>query len=341
MFQDTLKKLNYAQSFLRKQMIHLNLQLLYSCNFQCKICDFWKDDYYVKAPKLSVEQMEIIFKKLKKISPLVVSIGGGEPLLHPDLVEITKIIARDNFPVMICNGWFVTPQNAKELFKAGMWEVSISVDYANPEKHDAQRGKIGAFEHAINALQVLNENRVYPEQRVHMISVIMDDNLEEIESLIKLSKEIGVTYLITFYSNYRGKKESLASSKEISRRLLELKKKYPDVFLALPGFIERFSEHQDNPKGIVPCYAGRNLFNIDSQGEVTRCIDRLDNSAGNILRADLDEILKKLKTQASSNDCGACWTSCRGSIESMMYGKNKLKNYIAYHKMTKGVAIPS
>ena len=38
-----------------------------------------------------------------------------------------------------------------------------------------------------------------------MISVLMDDNLQEIEPLIQLSKKLGVTYMITLYSYGRGK----------------------------------------------------------------------------------------------------------------------------------------
>jgi MoaA/NifB/PqqE/SkfB family radical SAM enzyme len=334
----TKKSLHLAYSFFKKRLVHLNLQLLYQCNFKCTICDFWKDDYK-NLPHLSLNRIETISEKLKPLGPIVVSMGGGEPLMHKDIVGITHTLAKNNFPVMICNGWFVTPELARELFKAGLHEISISLDYANAEKHDAQRGKPGAYDRALTALQTLFENRVHSHQRVHMITVVMDDNIDEIENLIKLSKSIGVTYLITFYSNYRGEKESRASRTDISRRLLELKKKYPE-FVALSEFINRFSEAQLDG-GVAPCYAGKNLFNIDCVGNVTRCIDQLDVVAGNILNDDLDYIRMKLIEQTKTNECSACWTSCRGNIETMLYGKKKLQTMKEYVSIIRKIPLAS
>ena len=45
-----------------------------------------------------------------------------------------------------------------------------------------------------------------------MISVLMDDNLEEVEPLIKLSREIGVTYMLSLYSWNRVQKAAHARS---------------------------------------------------------------------------------------------------------------------------------
>lgn len=333
---DGLKALRFAYSFSRKKMVHANFQLLYDCNFTCKICDFWKDSYR-GSPRVSAADVAVIAKKLKPYAPMIISLGGGEPLLHPELEEIVRILAKDHFPVMICNGWFVTAENARNLFRAGLYEVSVSLDYASPEKHDAQRGRKGAFEKAVNALRLLHENRTNPHQRVHMISVIMEDNVDEVAPLIEMCKEMGITYLVTFYSSYRGRKENRSSPAEISMKLLDIRKKYPD-FLSLPDFIRRYGESSSDT-GIRPCYAGRNLFHIDASGNVSRCIDRLDNPVGNFLTDDAPTIFAGLEAQFLKNDCGACWTSCRGSVESLMYGENRLKNLLAYREMTRAVPL--
>jgi len=218
-----------------------------------------------------------------------------------------------------------------------MHEVSISLDYADAAKHDAQRGMPGAFDRAVSALETLMRNRVAPHQRVHMISVVMDDNIDEIEKLIKLSKSIGVTYLITFYSKRRGEKESRASRPDISRRLLELKKKYPE-FIAISEFINRFADAQVDG-GVAPCYAGKNLFNIDCVGNVTRCIDQLDTVAGNIFEHDIGYLKDRLVSQIAENKCSACWTSCRGNIETMLYGDHKLKTFFEYGNIIRKVSL--
>jgi MoaA/NifB/PqqE/SkfB family radical SAM enzyme len=338
MIRDTQKKLKFVRQFIRKDFLHVNLQLLYACNYSCKICDFWKEPY-TNYPSLTVDQVKVIASKLSQLGTMMVSVGGGEPLLHKDLIEITQILAKDHFPMMICNGWYMTPEIARALFKAGMYEVSISVDYANAALHDEQRGQKGAYEKAINALQMLHDNRVYRDQRVHMISVVMDDNLDQVEPLIKIAKEMGITYLVTFYSNGRGTKERKTYTTDISNYLLSLKKQYKE-FVVFPGYINRFTEAYENNGGIRPCYAGKNLFNIDSQGNATRCIDRLDEYAGNILTDDVETIRKNLNHHFTNSHCGDCWTSCRGTIESLMYGGDQqLQNLYAFYQITKNIPL--
>lgn len=325
------KYVRFAHSFLRRRMVHVNLQLLYDCNFRCRICSFWKDEYR-HLPRLTAAQVRVAAGKLSALGPMIVSIGGGEPLLHEELPEITRILAAEHFPAMICNGWYVTPERARALFAAGLYEASVSVDYADSARHDAQRGTAGAFDRAVEALRILNESRVHPIQRVHMISVIMDDNIDDVEPLIRLARRIGVTYLVTFYSDGRGCRGGRASSREISRRLLDIRARHPD-FVALPGFIARFGEMEEG--GVRPCRAGRNLLNVDCQGNVTRCIDRLDAPVGNILTDDVRALRDRLLASADSDRCGDCWTSCRGSIESLMYGKSRLADLRAYYRMVR------
>lgn len=337
MNNEWLKKARYAYSFMVKRMVHVNLQILYKCNFRCRICDFWNERYR-DMPQLSLDHVKVIAAKLKALGPQMISIGGGEPLLHPQLTRITQCLAENNFPMMICNGWYVTPENARALFKAGMHEVSVSVDYADPEKHDRQRGMNGAFDRAVAALRILLENRTSPAQRVHMISVVMDDNLQEIESLIQLAKKIGVTYLLTLYSNGRGEKESRIPMKDVGAHLLSLRRKYHD-FVSLPGYLARFQEAVGDQRGVSPCYAGRNLLNIDCQGNVTLCIDSLDDPVGNIITDDIMDIKRGLMEKFQTSSCGKCWTSCRGSIETLMYGRNRLRNLLASYRVVKKVPL--
>lgn len=332
---DSIKRLRYLGSFMRKELVHLNLQIMYQCNFRCRICDFWKDEYKRK-PQLSAAQVEIMAEKLSAIGPMIVSIGGGEPLMHRELLQIVRALAKHHFPVMICNGWYMTEAKARELFEAGLHEISISVDYADREKHDAQRGKPGAFDRALNALEILQKSRAHPSQRVHMISVVMDDNLDDIEALIKLAKSIGVSYLLTLYSDRRGNKSNEVSRLDMSTHLLDLQKRYPS-FVALRGYISRFTEAVTT--GVSPCYAGKNLFNIDCQGNVSRCIDRLDEPAGNILTDDIHTLRNTLLQQFERNDCADCWTSCRGNFETLMYGKNHFQNLVDSYRITKKIPL--
>jgi radical SAM protein with 4Fe4S-binding SPASM domain len=318
--------------FVLGRYIHANLQITYDCNFRCMICDFWRDKERYNG-KLSLDQIRVIGKKLNKLGTLVISLAGGEPLMRPDLPQIIRILNRCNhFPVLITNGWFVDEAFAKEIHRAGLREISVSVDYADPKKHDKQRGIAGAWDRAINALEILNRLRPTRRHRVHMISVLMDDNLEEVEPMIRICRELGVTYLLNLYSWNRGNKAGRLPGAAVSRYLFALKRRYPE-FVTMSAYIEKF-DTAISDGGIGNCMAGRLLMNIDPRGNVARCTETLDEPVGNILSEDIFALCRKLYRVQENSDCRQCWTSCRGFAECMAHrpGFREFKEFVVANR---------
>jgi len=331
--RDVWKKLVFLQRFARKKLVHLNLQLLYDCNFRCGICDFWKEPY-LGLPRLSLDQVRVMAEKLRG-RPQIISMGGGEPLMHPEFLPIAETLAPDHFLVMITNGWFMTREKAAAIWRAGFYEVSVSVDYADPDRHDEQRATPGAHARALDALRLLHETRLHPWQRVQMISVVMDDNVDEMERLAERSSALGIGYLVTLYSHARGTKPRRAGDVDLGKRLLEVRRRQRS-FITMRGYLERFGEAVSG--GIGPCRAGKNLWNVDSQGNVTLCIDKLDEPVGNLLVDDMDVLEARLLAAQRANRCTGCWTSCRGPIETMMYGSG-LGRFADYYQLTRDVPL--
>jgi MoaA/NifB/PqqE/SkfB family radical SAM enzyme len=307
---------------LGSRLIHCNLQVTYRCNFRCQICDFWKQTHH-KSQELSVDDVRVIGRKLGRFGTLIVSLAGGEPLMREDLAEIITILNKANhFPILITNGWFVDESRAREILQAGLQEISVSVDYADPAKHDRQRGKAGAWDRAIEALEILNRCRTNKRNRVHMISVLMDDNLDQIEELIKLSRRLGVTYMVNLYSSNRGTKAPRLPGTPVTEQLLALKRAYPE-FITLTSYIENF-DRAIAAGGIGDCQTGRLLMNVDNYGNVARCTETLDRPVGCILTDDAKAIRRRLLEAQQSGHCAQCWTSCRGFAECM-YKKPRLR----------------
>jgi MoaA/NifB/PqqE/SkfB family radical SAM enzyme len=304
-----------ALGFLTRRFIHCNLQITYRCNFKCQICDFWKEEHS-PDDELSLEDIRVIGAKLNRLGTLIISLAGGEPLIREGICDIITILNRaHHFPILITNGWFVDESVAKEVLRAGLQEISVSIDYRDPKKHDAQRGIEGSWDRAVSALDLLNRHRPDRRNRVHMISVLMDDNLNEIEPLIQLSREIGVTYMVNLYSWNRGAKTPRTPGMKVTEHLLRLKKQYPE-FVTLTTYIEHLDQAIAEG-GIGDCQTGRLLLNIDTHGNVARCTETLDQPVGNILSDDIIAIRHRLWNVQRERDCHQCWTSCRGFAESM------------------------
>ncbi|MBI5191155.1 MAG: radical SAM protein [Nitrospirae bacterium] len=301
--------------FATRRLIYCNLQVTYRCQFRCSICDFWKTKHKAEE-ELSLDDIRVIGDKLARYGTFIISLAGGEPLIREDLPDIIRILnAKGHFPILITNGWHVTPDLAEELSVAGLQEISVSLDYADPKRHDTMRGMDGAWERAVSALDTLNRARRDNRRRVHMISVLMDDNLDEVEPLLLLSRKLGVTYMLSLYSWNRGVKTRRLPEDKVAARLLSLKKRYPE-FVTLTSYIERLDEAIETG-GVGRCQAGRLMMNIDNMGRVARCTEMLDSPAGNILIEDMDDIRAKLEDLQRTSACSECWTSCRGFAESI------------------------
>ncbi len=316
--------LRLGLGFLTSRFIHCNLQITYRCNFKCQICDFWKEEHD-PAEELSLDNIRLIGRKLNRLGTLIISLAGGEPLIREDAYDIiTALNAAGHFPILITNGWYVDETVARDVLKAGLQEISVSVDYRDPAKHDAQRGRQGAWDRAIRALELFRKHRPNRRNRVHMISVLMDDNLDDVEPLIQLCREIGVTYMINLYSWNRGTKARRLPGHSVSEHLLGLKRKYPE-FVTLTTYIEHLDE-AISAGGVGHCRTGRLLMNIDHRGNVARCTERLDEPVGNILTDDIFTIRRRLWNVTDTQSCAQCWTSCRGFAESM-FMRPRMRQY--------------
>ena len=307
------KKLRLACNFVRGRPIWCTWQVTYRCTFRCRICDYWKTP---PDPSLELTLDEIArgSENISALGSFVISIGGGEPFLRNDLPQIIGALALHHLPLVTTNGYLVTRSLAGEVFRAGLWGVSVSLDYCDPERHDEQRGVKGAFERAVDALRFFSEERLSPLQRVNLMAVLKDDNIDEMEGLIRLAGRYGACFMVQPYCDLKSGKGEYSPKESVSGRLLELKKKYEN-FLSNPLFLSRFDAALDG--GVPGCAAGRAFFNIDNYGYVAKCVETLDRPVANILRDGPKAVMAALKAAHRSNSCTACWYNCRGEVESI------------------------
>jgi MoaA/NifB/PqqE/SkfB family radical SAM enzyme len=293
----------------RQRPFLCNWQITYRCNLRCGICSFWRQPQSARE-ELSLDQLRVVADRLRPYAPLMISMAGGEPLLRPDLPDIARLLGREHWFTLITNGWFLTRDLAERLYDAGMRDIHVSLDYADPDRHDAQRGQKGAFARAVTALQLLHDLRPDRRHRVHIMAVLMDDNVEQLEGLILLAEELGVSFELSLYSHRRGEKPLRYPTRPVAEYLGELKRRHP-CFVSYEDYLASF-DRAVAEDGMPACRAGTTFFNIDHRGRVARCIDTNHRPSGSLLERPLDELLADLRTQAAGDPCSRCWTSCRG-----------------------------
>jgi MoaA/NifB/PqqE/SkfB family radical SAM enzyme len=222
------------------------------------------------------------------------------------------------------NGWFVTPDRAREIFRAGLLGASISLDYIDPKKHDKQRGQEGAFKRAVQALQYLSEARTQKHQRVAIITVLHEGNIDDLEPLIQLAARYNTLFMTQPYSAMKTGNKSFLAQKKVSNYLISLKKKYNN-FVSNPGFLSKFDEYFQH--GIDGCRAGRAFFNIDNFCNVAICVEERYHPVGNLITDPVLDIFAAMRRESKRNSCRSCWYNCRGEIE-VLYTLNGLRYFI-------------
>ncbi len=289
-------------------------QVTYRCNFRCRFCGYW-DDPLGRRGEPDASAYAEGARKLASMGTLLVSLAGGEPTLRRDLPQIVRAVGRFHFPFVTTNGWRVRPDSARELMRAGLWGVSVSIDYADPDMHDAARGVKGAWHQAWRAVEMLRDARVHRWQRVNVIAVLLADNIDHIEPLVEMAARRGVYFMVQPYGRLKtGSRTWEHNDGPVSPRLLDLRRRWPN-FLSNPYFLARFDQHLHG--GVPGCRAGRSFFNIDSTGDVAVCVERKDRPVANLFRHSAGEIRRRLRRAARGNDCRNCWYNCRGEVESL------------------------
>ncbi|MDP7286875.1 MAG: radical SAM protein [Phycisphaerae bacterium] len=323
MLRPTQKKWRLFRTWAAGHPIWCGWQVTYRCNYRCRFCHYWNDPLG-RVPEPTIEQYAAGAAKLAQLGTVLVSLAGGEPMLRTDLPDIVRAIGKYHFPLVTTNGWFVTPQSADALMSAGVWGVSVSIDYARPELHDKRRGMVGAWKQAWRAVEMLVKARKHRFQRVNVMSVLLDDNIDELNTVVKMAADRGAHFMVQPYGFRKTGSHAYAHNNgAVAPKLLKLKERWPN-FLSNPNYLSRFDEFLAG--GINHCRAGRAFFNIDSAGDIAICVEHKNAPVANIYRNNAQTIVSRLSDAASGNRCTDCWYNCRGEVENLYDLKGLVKS---------------
>ena len=101
------------------------------CNLSCAYCNEYDD---VSKP-VPLDEMIRRIDHLARLGTSIITISGGEPLLHPDLDQIiARIRHHGRMAGMITNGYLLMPERIQRLNKAGLDHLQISIDNVQPDE---------------------------------------------------------------------------------------------------------------------------------------------------------------------------------------------------------------
>src|SRR5690348_4233105 len=101
------------------------------CNLACTYCNEF-DDFSKPVP---LEEMKKRLDILAGMGTSIITISGGEPLMHPDLDEVIRHIRRRGMIAgLITNGFYLNKERIERLNEAGLEHLQISIDNVAPDE---------------------------------------------------------------------------------------------------------------------------------------------------------------------------------------------------------------
>ncbi len=171
----------------------LYISITNSCNLRCQGC--WVD-VAAKQQTIDVEAMNRLIRESKDMGYSFFGILGGEPFMHPELLDILEAHPDCYFQIFT-NGHFITDEVARRLRKLGNCTPLISVE-GNEIVSDERRGKLQVLNRTMEGLQNCLKHKVLTGVCTSLCQTNFDLLTETwIDRLI----EMGVMY--TWFHIYR------------------------------------------------------------------------------------------------------------------------------------------
>ena len=174
--------------------------LIRRCNLACKHCYSISADHDFPG-ELALDEIFTVMDDLKAFGVPVLILSGGEPLLHPNIIEISNRARQMGFYVgLSTNGTLITRNNIDAISAIHYDYVGISID-GMEETHDAFRHRKGAFNESLNAIRLCRDHDI----KVGIRFTMTLDNAHELPQLFALMDREDVSKFYLSHLNYAGR----------------------------------------------------------------------------------------------------------------------------------------
>jgi MoaA/NifB/PqqE/SkfB family radical SAM enzyme len=227
------------------------------CNLSCAYCNEYDDH----SDPVALDEMLRRIDHLARLGTSIITISGGEPLLHPELdAIIARIRHHGRMAGMITNGYLLMPERIERLNRAGLDHLQISIDNVQPDEISKKSLKV-----LDKKLQFLAE---YADFHVNINSVV-GGGIKDPQDALTIGRRavgLGFTSTIGIIHDGSGQLKPLgAEERTVWTEMRSWKKKNYSRF---NQFQEKIANGQPNE---WRCRAGSRFLYICENGLVHYC----------------------------------------------------------------------
>lgn len=290
--------MDLAATLAAKRFSNVDLDFTRRCNLRCRHC--YADAGPAEPDELSTKEVLGLLDQLAAMQTLSVTIGsGGEAMLRPDLLEVLGHGRRLGLLMfLVTNGMLLTPEQARAL-KDLKVVVSVSLDGASPESHNALRGHPMAFASALAALRLLKQTGCVTAVNLTLNKL----NYHEMPRFLALVRSLGVKYVSINRMIPVGRGAAhphlLLNGAEFKQAVHDLRAGVgPDLVMSSQDpILDRMfktvtraaGEQRSGVEVLYACTAGISSFAVKANGDVVPC-RMIPVPVGNVRDATLEAI---------------------------------------------------
>ena len=169
----------------KRYPVVLMLEPLFRCNLACAGCGKIDHPEEILNKRLTLEEC---LAAVDECGAPVVSIPGGEPLIHKDIVKIVEgIVARKKF-IYLCTNALLLKKRLNDFTPSPYLTFSVHLDGLR-ERHDASVCQEGVFDKAVEAIKLALERGFRVTANC---TVFQGESAEEIAAFMDYCMELGV-----------------------------------------------------------------------------------------------------------------------------------------------------
>ncbi len=273
------------------------------CNCRCYMCDMHRRE----PREISFEDAKKVLDFLARNKFLIVYFTGGEPTLHPNVVEMVDYANRLGLVATMTTNGTPSRELLMRLKNAGLYLLSVSLDHWDAAVCEKIRGHKDIMFKQVQTLKYLNEIGLRTYALAFLNSFLVEDGVEKLADFANnvVGVPFGFCYPTTSEINTYRLGSSLSETKYDSRlrenveTILKLKKCKREV-ANLATYIEDIINLDDSKAPNFSCRGGEDVVYIDWLGDVYPCF--LKGKLFNILGEEA-KFLKNVR-------CNDCFINC-------------------------------
>jgi MoaA/NifB/PqqE/SkfB family radical SAM enzyme len=271
------------------------------CNLSCAYCNEYDDH----SKPVAIELVNQRLDRLAELGTNVITISGGEPLLHPDLdLVIERIRHHGMIAGMITNGYLLTAERIKRLNRAGLDHLQISIDNVMPDEVSKKSLKV-----LDKKLQLLAE---HAEFHVNINSVVGGGIHNPKDALVigRRALELGFTSTVGIIHDGEGQLQPLRDEER-------------EVYLAMRSMEKssyaRVNYFQDNiahgKENHWRCRAGSRYLYVCEDGLVHYCSQQRGYPGKPLMEYTREDVRREYRTAKSC--APRCTVACVHQVSTI------------------------